>query len=168
WLPPAIVPIHQFIDLSTNPHEHYIDLVEIGQGRSGTLLAMARLSVENRDQLKLPSHVRERDRDDILSHRPTFVAIKIVPLRPPDSETLGTLRRELSLTIRCEHILGVDGLYLDPTLDTLWIRMEQMAIPLSRIVDLKRGGLPVLPDATVAGCIKDVSFFLSFLESYRV
>ncbi|KAJ7053457.1 hypothetical protein C8F01DRAFT_1064642, partial [Mycena amicta] len=168
WVSAAVAPLLPFINLDVNPHDHYVELVELGESPSGTTLAVARLATEGRDRLIVPRHVRQRDEQDLLARGATFVAIKIVPILPSDNPKLETLQREINLDLCYEHILGIDSLYLDPTADTLWLRMELMAMSLFRIIDLNRTGVVFVSDAVIAGCLKDVLNALKFLQEKQL
>ncbi|KAJ7731568.1 kinase-like domain-containing protein, partial [Mycena maculata] len=166
WVASVISPLSTFIDMPINPRNHYLDLQEIADGPGGTMLYVARLADGNRDNLTLPIQVKERDRDDLLARRPTFVAIKSIPIMPTGSSKLGEVLRELRTmrNIRSDHILAMDALYVDPIEDTLWVRMELMTRTLSSVIELNEAGL-VLSDRTIAGCTKDI---LTALEHLRV
>lgn len=158
WVASIISPLSGFIDMPIDPRRHYLDLEEIAYGPGGTTLYVARLADDHRDDLTLPVHVKERDRDDLLARRTTFVAIKSVPIMPRDTSKLVEVLRELRTMrgIRCDNILEMDALYVDRVEeDTLWIRMEFMTRTLASIIELSAVGL-LLPDRMVAGCTKDV------------
>ncbi|KAJ7144135.1 kinase-like protein [Mycena epipterygia] len=165
WVASVIAPLSGFIDMPINPRNHYLDLQEIADGPGGTTLYVARLADAHRDQLMLPVHIKEQDQHDLLARRPTFVAIKSVPIMPSGSSKLVEVLRELHTMhdIQCDNILGMDALYVDPVEDTLWIRMELMTRTLSSVIELNAAGL-VLSDRTIAGCAKDI---LTALEHLR-
>ncbi|KAJ7495405.1 kinase-like domain-containing protein, partial [Mycena latifolia] len=166
WVTSVISPLKDFIDMRVNPRHHYLDLQEIADGPGGTTIYVARLADPQRDHLTLPAHVKERDAHDLLAQRPTFVAIKSVPIMPSGSSKLVEMLRELLIMneIRCENILEMDALYVDPLEDTLWIRMELMTRTLGSVIELNAAGL-ALSDRVIAGCIKDI---LTALEHLRV
>ncbi|KAJ7141697.1 kinase-like domain-containing protein [Mycena crocata] len=166
WVASVVAPLSGFIDKSVNPRDHYLDLGEIGEGRGGTTVSVARLAERHRDHLDLPEHVKEKDQHDLLTRNTTFVAIKSVPIMPSDSTKLWDVLRELRIMhgIRCDNILGLDALYIDPVEDTLWIRMELMERTLSSVIELNGSGV-VLSDQIIAGCTKDI---LAALENLRV
>ncbi|KAJ6587630.1 kinase-like domain-containing protein [Mycena vulgaris] len=166
WVAAAISPLTAFIDMRINPRDYYLDLQEIAEGRGGTTLYFARLAETQRERILLPSHVRERDHHDLLARRPTFVAIKSVPILQGGSVKFLEVVRELRTMrdIRCEHILEVEALYIDRVEDALWIRMELMTRTLSSVIELNSAGL-VLWDRMIAGCTKDI---LTALEHLRV
>jgi hypothetical protein len=157
WVASVISPLSGFIDMPINPRHHYLDLQEIAEGPGGTTVYVARLADAQRNQLMLPIHVREQDQQDLLARRPTFVAIKSVPIMPAGSSKLVEVLRELHIArdIRCDNVLEMDALYVDPVEDALWIRMELMTRPLSSVIELNAAGL-VLSDRIIAGCTKDV------------
>ncbi|KAJ7495447.1 kinase-like domain-containing protein [Mycena latifolia] len=166
WVPSVLSPFIGFIDAPINPRNHYLDLKEIASDRpGGTTLYVARLADAWRDQLMLPSHVKERDQHDFHAKRPTFVAIKSVPIMPTGSPKLVEVLRELRLMhdIRCENILGMDALYVDPIENALWIRMEFMTRTLSSVTELHAAGLE-LSDRVIAGCAKDILIALEHLR----
>ncbi|KAJ6534224.1 kinase-like domain-containing protein [Mycena capillaripes] len=164
WVAAAISPFGGFIDVSVNPRDHYLDLQEIAE-KPGGLLYVARLANIPGDHLKLPTHVKEREQQDRLALRTTFVAIKCVPILPSGSTKLSQVLRELRIMrdLQCENILGMDALYVDTTEDTLWIRMEFMTRSLSSVIELREVGL-VLFDRTIAGCTKDIINALEYLR----
>ncbi|KAF7325118.1 Kinase-like protein [Mycena kentingensis (nom. inval.)] len=135
WIPPMVTSILEFIDRAVDPSDYFLDLVESRREANGTISATARLSPNNRDHLRLAAHVRQRDMDDLHTNRTTCVAIRIIPLRSTDSQSFEKLRQELDLELHCEHIFSIDGLYLDPRTDNLWIRTEITEMPLSRVID---------------------------------
>jgi hypothetical protein len=157
WVASALSPLSGFIERSTNPRDYYLDLKEIAYGSSGTTVYVARLADIPLDHLKLPIQVKERDRQDRLAQRPTFVAIKSVPIMPSGSAELTEVLHELCIMrdLRCANILSMDALYVDPVEDALWIRMELMTRSLASIIELRKVGL-VLSDRNIAGCTKDV------------
>ncbi|KAJ7471694.1 kinase-like domain-containing protein, partial [Mycena galericulata] len=166
WVASVISPLSGFIDMPINPRHHYLDLQEIADGPGGTTLYVARLADDHREKLKLPNHVKERDQEDLLARRPTFVAIKSIPIMPLGSSKLGEVLRELRIMgdIQCDNILEMDALYVDPVEDTLWIRMELMTRTLSSVIELNAAGL-VLSDRVIAGCIKDILIALEHLRA---
>ncbi|KAF7368382.1 Non-specific serine/threonine protein kinase [Mycena venus] len=163
WVQSAIFLYADFIDLSINPRKYYLDLQEIAEGPGGTTLYVARLADSRCDDLTLPVHVKERDR------HAAFVAIKSVPILPSGSEKFNEVFHELSIMrdLRCENILHMDALYVDPVEDTLWIRMEFMTRSLSSIIELRRVGL-ALSDRIIAGCTKDIISALEYLRVHDI
>lgn len=161
WVASAIAPLAEFIDMPVNPRDHYVDLRDIAESSGGTMLYVARLDPARHERLMLPEDVRELDEDDVSAERPTFVAIKTVPIMPAGSSKLGEVVRERRILsdVHCENILHMDALYVDPVEDALWIRMELMTRTLSSVIELNGVGL-VLSDRMIAGCTKDASFFL--------
>ncbi|KAJ7473300.1 kinase-like domain-containing protein [Mycena latifolia] len=164
WFASVLSPFNEFIDRQVVPRNHYLDLQRIACGACGTTLYVARLADAQRDQLMLPSHVKEKDRHELLAGRPTCVAIKMVPLVPGGSSKLDEVLRELRVLrlLRCDHILGMDALYVDVDQEMLWIRMELMTRTLSSIIELNGAGL-VLSDRIIAGCMKDILEALKYL-----
>ncbi|KAJ7865175.1 kinase-like domain-containing protein [Mycena olivaceomarginata] len=156
WVASAIAPLAEFIDMPVNPRDHYVDLRDIAESSGGTMLYVARLDPACHDRLVLPEDVRELDEDDVSAERPTFVAIKTVPIMPAGSSKLGEVVRERRILsdVHCENILHLDALYVDPVEDALWIRMELMTRTLSSVIELNGVGL-VLSDRMIAGCTKD-------------
>ncbi|KAJ6532312.1 kinase-like domain-containing protein, partial [Mycena vulgaris] len=165
WFASVIGPFNKFIDKLINPRSHYLDLQKIAHGPGGTTVYVARLAEAQRDQLMLPSHVKAGDQHDLLLWRPTFVAIKTVPIIPGGSSQLDEVLRELELLrdMRCDHILGMDALYVDPFEGMLWIRMELMTRTLANVIELNAAGL-VLAERKIAGCVKDILTALDYLE----
>ncbi|KAJ6587623.1 kinase-like domain-containing protein [Mycena vulgaris] len=165
WFASVIAPFNKFIDKLINPRSHYLDLQEFTHGPGGTPIYVARLAEAQRDQLTLPNHVEVQDQHDLLLWRPTFVAIKTVLVIPGGSSQLDKVLCELQLLrdIRCDHILGIDALYVDPFDGKLWIRMELMTRTLSSVIELNTAGL-VLSDSKIAGCAKDILTALDYLE----
>ncbi|KAJ6587597.1 kinase-like domain-containing protein, partial [Mycena vulgaris] len=165
WFSSAIAPFNKFIDKLVNPRSHYLDLRKIAHGPGGTTVYVARLAEAQRDHLMLASHVKAQDQHDLLAGRPTFVAIKTVPIIPGDSSQFYEVLRELKLLrdMRCDHILGMDGLYVDPFEGMLWIRMELMIRTLSSVIELTAAGL-VITDRKIAGSVKDILTALDYLE----
>jgi p21-activated kinase 1 len=161
WVASVIAPLAEFIDMPVNPRDHYVDLRDIAESSGGTMLYVARLDPACHDRLVLPEDVKELDEDDVSAERPTFVAIKTVPIMPAGSSKLGEVVRERRILsdVHCENILHMDALYVDPVEDALWIRMELMTRTLSSVIELNGVGL-VLSDRMIAGCTKDASFFL--------
>ncbi|KAJ7149670.1 kinase-like domain-containing protein, partial [Mycena filopes] len=160
----ALTPFSEFIDPS-NPHDYYIDREEIATHSDGTRLCVARLADVSTASLMLPQDIKDQDRHARLAGPRTFVAITTVPIPASGSATLTEVLRELCIMrgLRCDHILTMDGLYVDPAEDTLWIRMELMIRPLSSIIDLRRVGL-TLSDRVIAGCTKDILTALEYLR----
>jgi hypothetical protein len=157
WVESALSRFSGFIDKSINPRDYYLDTREIAEGPAGTTVYVARLADLPIDGLMLPVHIKAQDQQDRLAGRPTLVAIKSVPILPSGSAKLTEVLHELTLMrdLRCENILAMDALYVDPIEDTLWIRMELMTKSLYSIIDLSKAGLKLL-DPTIAGCTKDV------------
>ncbi|KAJ7266468.1 kinase-like domain-containing protein [Mycena haematopus] len=155
--------------MAVNPRHHYLDPRDIADGPGGTTLYVARLESAHHDLLVLPDDVRERDEDDIRAERPTFVAIKSVPIMPTGSSKLEEVARERRILadVQCENVLQMDALYVDPAEDALWIRMELMTRTLSSIIELNSAGL-VLSDHIIAGCAKDLLNALEHLEMNNV
>ncbi|KAJ7255008.1 kinase-like domain-containing protein [Mycena haematopus] len=169
WVESALSPFMQWIDISVNPRVYYLDLQEIAEGPGGTTLYHARLADFPCDDPMLPAHIKEQDRQARHIQRTTFVAIKSVPILPSGNTKLGEVLDELSImrNLRCEYILSMDAVYVDPVEDALWIRMEFMTRSLSSIIDLRRLGLG-LSDQTIAGCTKDVISALEYLRIHDI
>ncbi|KAF8146828.1 kinase-like domain-containing protein [Mycena galopus ATCC 62051] len=170
WLESAISPFTGFIDILINPREYYLDLEEIAECPGGTAtLYVARLADCLDDSLALPAHVKEQDRQDRLAQRTTFVAIKSVPILPSGNAKLDEVLHELSIMrdLRCENVLSMDALYVDPEEDALWIRMELMARSLLGIIELSKAGL-TLSDRIIAGFTKDIISALEFLRVHDI
>ncbi|KAJ6467883.1 hypothetical protein C8R45DRAFT_475380 [Mycena sanguinolenta] len=170
WVETALSPFMQWIDISVNPRNYYLDLQEIAEGPGGTTsLYLARLADFPCDDPVLPAHIKEQDQQARLSKRTTFVAIKSVPILPSGNIKLTEVLDELSImhNLQCEHILSLDAIYVDPIEDALWVRMEFMTRSLSSIIDLRRLGLS-LSDKIIAGCTKDVISALEYLRIHDI
>ncbi|KAJ7617180.1 kinase-like domain-containing protein [Roridomyces roridus] len=169
WVARAVSPLTEFIDMAVNPRHHYLDLQEIADGPGGTTLYVARLAEDRYEELTLPDSIRAGDQKNIQARRPTFVAIKAVPIMPTGSAKLVEVLRELRTMrgVECGNILGMDALYVDPVEDQLWIRMELMTRTLSSVVALNAAGL-ILSDRIIAGCIKDILLALENLAANGV
>ncbi|KAJ7023178.1 hypothetical protein C8F04DRAFT_970480, partial [Mycena alexandri] len=165
WVASAISPLSAFIDLQVNPRHHYVDLQEIADGPGGTTLHVARINSEHHGLLTLQEDVKEQDERALLAGRPTFVAIKTVPIMPAGGAKLGEVLQELTAIrgIQSANILQLDALYVDPLEDALWIRMELMTRTVASVITLGSAGL-VLADRVIAGCVKDI---LAALEALR-
>ncbi|KAJ6480431.1 kinase-like domain-containing protein [Mycena sanguinolenta] len=169
WVVSAIGPLAEFMDMSVNPRNHYVDLQDIADSPGGATLYVARLAPTDHDLLALPDDVRERDEHDLREERPTFVAIKSVPIMPTGSSKMEEVARERRILadIQCENLLQMDALYVDLAEDALWIRMELMTRTLSSIIELNRAGL-MLSDRMIAGCAKDILNALEHLEKNNI
>ncbi|KAJ7134097.1 hypothetical protein C8R46DRAFT_1015115, partial [Mycena filopes] len=165
WVSSAISPLSAQIDLQVNPRDHYVDLQDISDGPGGTTLYVARVVPDQHERLALPADVRERDERDFLAGRPTFVALKSVPILPTGGPIVDEVLRELTVTagVHSDNILRLEALYVDPLEDALWIRMELMTRTLASVIELSSAGL-VLSDRVIAGCVKDI---LAALEALR-
>jgi hypothetical protein len=157
WVSEVISPLREFIDGPINPRDYYLDLQEISESSGGSIIYVARLAESNREHLRLPRRVKEKDHSDVISRRTTFVAIKSIPIMPTGSSKLAELLRELCFMrdLSSDHLVGMDALYLDPIDDALWIRMELMTRSLSSVVQLNSEGL-VLADRQISACTRDV------------
>ncbi|KAF7378266.1 Kinase-like protein [Mycena sanguinolenta] len=170
WVAAALSPFKEWINISVNPRNYYLDLQEIAEGPGGrTTLYLARLADFLCDDPALPAHVKEQDRQARLAQRTTLVAIKSVPILPSGNTKLKEVLDELSIMhdLQCEHILSMDAIYVDPIEDALWVRMEFMTRSLSSIIDLRRLGLS-LSDKIIAGCTKDVISALEYLRIHDI
>ncbi|KAK7032668.1 kinase-like domain-containing protein [Favolaschia claudopus] len=169
WVESVIAPFAGFIDVAVNPRNHYVNLHEMADGSDGATLYVARLASADHDLLNLPEDVRRRDEDDLCAGHPTFVAIKSIPIVPEGNATLRKvlLERRILAEVQCQNILQMDSLYVDPTEDALWIRMELMDRTLSSVVDLASVGL-VLSDNIIAGCVKDILTALATLYAKNI
>jgi len=169
WVASVISPLAEFIDMGVNPRHHYVDLREMADGPGGTTLYVARLASAHHELLKLPADVRDYDEDDLRAERPTFVALKSIPIMPAGSSKLGEVVRELRVlsNLQCENLLRMDALYVDSVEDALWIRMELMTRTLSSVIELNGVGL-VLSDRMIAGCAKDILNALEHLQENNI
>ncbi|KAF7378237.1 Kinase-like protein [Mycena sanguinolenta] len=170
WVESALSPFMQWINISVNPRNYYLDLQEIAEGPGGTTtLYLARLADFTSDDPVLPAHIKEQDQHARLAQRTTFVAIKSIAILPSGNTKLKEVLDELSImhNLQCEHILSMDAIYVDPIEDALWVRMEFMARSLSSIIDLRRLGLS-LSDKIIAGCTKDIISALEYLRIHDI
>lgn len=174
WLSEVVAPLEEYIDDAVDPRDFYVESQEIAEGESGSVYAAR---VINGHKLRLATRVKARDNSVLQSGKPMLVAIKIVPILPSGSPKLDDLRKELGLLKElgmgtglgvgkgaggCEHVLGMDAVYVDLLEDSLWIRMELMERSLADVVALVEAGL-MLQDRMVARFASDVSS-LSFLQ----
>ncbi|KAJ7249864.1 kinase-like domain-containing protein, partial [Mycena rebaudengoi] len=169
WVSEVISPLREFIDGPINPRDYYLDLQEISESSGGSIIYVARLAESNREHLRLPRRVKEKDHSDVISRRTTFVAIKSIPIMPTGSSKLAELLRELCFMrdLSSDHLVGMDALYLDPIDDALWIRMELMTRSLSSVVQLNSEGL-VLADRQISACTRDILYALEYLRNNRI
>ncbi|KAF7378260.1 Kinase-like protein [Mycena sanguinolenta] len=168
WVESALSPFMQWIDISVNPRNYYLDLQEIAEGPGGqTTLYRARLADFTSGDSVLPTHIKEQDQQARLAQRTTLVAIKSVPIS--GNTKLKEVLDEFSImhNLRCEHILSMDAIYVDPVEDALWVRMEYMTRSISSIIDLRRLGLG-LSEKIIAGCAKDIISALEYLRIHDI
>jgi serine/threonine protein kinase len=96
-----------------------------------------------------------------------LVAIKSVPILPSGSPKLTDLKKELEIMRNVKHanILTMDGLYVDLTEDSLWIKMELMERSLADVVALVEEGVTI-PEKVIARFASDVSCFIVLIAWY--
>lgn len=156
WQSEVVAQLDQFIDDQVDPRDHYQDLIEIGEGMSGSVYC-ARLAHKDIVRLRLPTPVKAKDAHDVANGREILVAIKSVAILPTGSQKLNDLQHELTVLRELSHknILSLDALYVDLMEDTLWIRMELMERSLPDVIALVDDGL-VLQERTMARFASDV------------
>ncbi|KAF7326664.1 Non-specific serine/threonine protein kinase [Mycena venus] len=170
WVAAAVAPLEEFIDEPVDPRDFYDDLQEIAEGESGSVYAAALVPDAPMHKLKLPPLIKARDADALAKGHRVLVAIKFVELNPGGSQKLVDVQRECSLLqgLRCDHVLGLDALYVDLVEDSLWIRMELMERSLADVVGLVDEGLRLQEPRIVARFAKDMLQALDFLQKHHI
>ncbi|KAJ6619042.1 kinase-like domain-containing protein, partial [Mycena sp. CBHHK59/15] len=170
WVSNVVAPLEQFIDEPADPREFYVDLQEIAEGESGSVYAAALAPGAPHHRLELPPLVKARDADDAANGRRKLIAIKCIALLPDGSPKLVDVQRELVLLrgLRCEHVLGMDALYVDLVEDALWIRMELMERSLADVVGLVDEGLRLQKPRVIARFARDMLQALDYLQKHRI
>ncbi|KAF7326663.1 Non-specific serine/threonine protein kinase [Mycena venus] len=170
WVAAAVAPLEEFIDEPVDPRDFYDDLQEIAEGESGSVYAAALVPDAPMHKLKLPPLIKARDADALAKGHRVLVAIKFVELNPGGSQKLVDVQRECSLLqgLRCDHVLGLDALYVDLVEDSLWIRMELMERSLADVVGLVDEGLRLQEPRIVARFARDMLQALDSLQKHHI
>ncbi|KAJ6463474.1 kinase-like protein [Mycena sanguinolenta] len=157
WLAEAVAPLEEYIDELVDPREFYGELQEIAEGESGSVYAASILPDAPIHKLRLPPLA-------------VVIALKFVEVLPGGSQKLIDVRTECELLkgLRCEHVLGLDALYVDIEEDSLWIRMELMERSLADVVGLVDEGLRLQEPRIVARFANDMLQALEFLHKHNI
>ncbi|KAJ7270952.1 kinase-like domain-containing protein [Mycena rebaudengoi] len=154
WVATAVAPLEEFIDEPIDPRDVYVGLREIAEGESGSVYAAELAPGAPVHRLRLPPLVKARDLAGV----------------EKGGRKLVDVRRELEVLrgLWCEHILGMDALYVDLVDDALWIRMELMERSLADMVGLVEEGLRLQDPRIIARFASDMLQALVFLQKHRI